>query len=289
MGRASHVLAPDPSVGAVPSAHAEPPHATVGTVAGTPVGTPLRARTLRPSVSAADHAAACGIDVRLAMLARSPLFAGLDDAALARVNARCHAVAMAPGEVVYRKGEEAERLIVVATGQLKLLEHTADGGEVVLDLCVPGSFLGGAPMLGDVAYAHDAHALTHGCLLVLAADVFEAVVRDEPTVALNALRLTSQRLRDAQRTVQALSRRPVETQLAATLLRLAARLGGPETPAARLELALSQVDLAAMSGTTPESVSRTFAAWHRRGLVERGRGWIELRDRAALEALAEGG
>ncbi len=239
-------------------------------------------------VSTADQAAMCGVDVRLAMLARSPLFAGLDDAALERVNDRCHAMATAPGDVVYRKGEPAERLYVVATGQLKLLEHDASGGEVVHDLCVPGSFLGGAPTLGDVAHAHDARALTHGCLLVLAAEVFEGIVRSEPTFALNALTLTSQRLRDAERTVQALSRRPVETQLATTLLRLAVRLGSTDAPARRLELALSQADLAAMSGTTPESVSRTFAAWQRRGLVARGRGWIELKDRAALADLAEG-
>ncbi len=233
-------------------------------------------------------AAACGVAVRLAMLARSPLFTGLDDAALGRVNERCRAAAMTPGGAIYRKGEPAEYLYVVATGQLKLLEPTADGGEVVLDLCVPGSFLGGAPTLGDIAYPHEARALTHGCLLVLAAEDFEGIVRAEPTVALNALTLTARRLREAQRTVQSLSRRPVEAQLAATLLRLAARLGTPEAPAGRLELALSQVDLAAMSGTTPESVSRTFGAWGRRGLIRRGRGWLEILDPETLEALAEG-
>lgn len=233
-------------------------------------------------------ATTCGVDVRLAMLARSPLFTGLDDAALARVNERCRAVATTPGGAVYRKGELAEHLYVVATGQLKLLEPTADGGEIVLDLCVPGSFLGGAPMLGDVAYPHEARALSHGCLLVLAAEVFEGIVRTEPVVAINALTLTARRLREAQRTVQSLSRRPVEAQVAAMLVRLAVLLGAPDVPARRLELALSQVDLAAMSGTTPESVSRTFGAWGRRGLIRRGRGWIELLDPEALEALAEG-
>ncbi len=235
-----------------------------------------------------SDATACGVGVRLAMLARSPLFSGLDDAALGRVNERCRAAAMTPGGAVYRKGEPAENLYVVATGQLKLLESTADGGEVVLDLCVPGSFLGGAPTLGDVAYPHEARALNHGCLLVLAAEVLEEIVRAEPVVALNALTLTARRLREAQRMVQALSRRPVEAQLAATLLRLAARLGTPDALARRLELTLSRVDLAAMSGTTPESVSRAFGAWGRRGLIRRGRGWIELLDPEALEALAEG-
>lgn len=244
-------------------------------------------RTAAPE-RAADGATSCGADVRLAMLGRSPLFSGLDTGALARVNERCQAVAIVPGQVVVRRGERAERLYVVATGQLKALDTTADGGEVVLDLYVPGSFLGGAPTLGDLTYPHEARALTAGCLLLLSAEAFDGIVRAEPVVALNALRLTSARLRDAQRTVQALSRRPVEAQLAATLRRLAARLGTPEAPARRLEFALSQVDLAGMSGTTPESVSRTLGAWQRRGLVRRGRGWIELVDPEAIEELAEG-
>jgi CRP/FNR family transcriptional regulator, nitrogen oxide reductase regulator len=230
----------------------------------------------------ADPAASCSVDVRLAMLGRTPLFAGLSRPELDAVNDHCRAVAALPGEAVFRTGDPAEALYVIATGQVKLLEHTADGRLVLLDLCVPGEFFGGTPALGDEAYAYDAHCAMRGCLLRLPARAFERLLHDLPRVALNALELTARRLREAQRTVQALSAASVKAQVAATLVRLADKLGAAD--AARIEVALTQADIAAMSGTTPESVNRVLRELRGAGLVEVGRGWFTLHDRAALEA-----
>ncbi len=234
-----------------------------------------------------EGAAACSVDVRLTMLARTPLFRGLEDHEIEGVNARCRARAVQPGELVFRWGEPAESLFVIATGQVKLMEHASDGRLVVLDLFGPGEFFGSAPALGDDAYTYDAQAVTAGCVLALSAETFERILHDVPLVALNALALTSQRLRDAQQTVHALSTLAVEAQVAATLLRLAAKFGEVGPAGTRLEAALTQVDLAAMSGTTPESVNRVLSAFRRRGLVDSGRGWFVLKDRAALEALKD--
>jgi CRP/FNR family transcriptional regulator, nitrogen oxide reductase regulator len=81
----------------------------------------------------------------------------------------------------------------------------------------------------------------------------------------------------------------VEGRLAAGLLRLARKVGVDDDAGTQLTERVSQVDLAAMTGTSPESVSRTFARWRAAGLVADGeRGW-RLPDVAALERLAEGG
>ncbi len=230
-------------------------------------------------------AASCTVDVRLTMLGRTPLFRGATPAELRLVNERCRAVAVRAGEVVVRAGDPAEDLFVVATGLVKLLEHTSDGRQVLLDVCVPGESFGSAPALGDEAYPHDAQAAADGCLLSLSAATFERLLHDLPSVAIAALELTSRRLREAQRAVQTLSTLPVEAQVADTLLRLAGKLD-PAGHAERIELPLTQADLAAMSGTTPESVNRVLGTLKRRGWVASGRGWFSLLDRAALASLA---
>ncbi len=231
-------------------------------------------------------AASCTVDVRLTMLGRTPLFGGATADELRRVNERCRAVAVTAGEVVFRAGERAEDLFVVATGAVKLLEHAADGRQVLLDLCVPGEAFGSAPALGDEVYPHDAQAVADGCLLSLSAATFERLLREMPSVALAALALTSRRLREAQRAVHTLSTLPVEAQVAATLLRLAAKLD-PAGDAERVALPLTQADLAAMSGTTPESVNRVLGTLKRRGWLASGRGWFSLLDRPALASLAQ--
>jgi CRP/FNR family transcriptional regulator, nitrogen oxide reductase regulator len=228
----------------------------------------------------------CSAAVRLEVLRRTTLFRTLDPAALRRVNEGCRAVAAEPGETILREGEPAQRLAVVATGAVKLLRHGADGKAVLLDVIVPGEWFGSLGALGDDVYRHDAVALRSGCLLMLSADTFRALLRDVPGVAEAALDLTAQRLREAQGAVRSLATLPVEGRLAATLLRLASKVGREGPEGVRLEVAPTQVDLAAMTGTTFESVSRVFASWRARGLIAATSEGPLLRDMEALAVLA---
>ncbi len=241
-----------------------------------------------PAHGADPEGAHCSAEVRLEMLGRTPLFRALDGAALAQVNERCTAVPCVPGETVHREGDPAERLFVVATGVVELLTHGAEGRRVLHDLIVPGETFGSLLVLGDDRYRHDAVALRSGCLLRISADTFHGLLREVPGVAEAALEVTAQRLRDAQRSVHDLSTLPVDGRLAATLLRLAAKTGERRPDGLHLGLPLSQVDLAAMTGTSPESVSRVFGRWRAAGWIATGGEGPVLRDSDALTALAEG-
>ena len=233
-------------------------------------------------------AAHCSADVRLEMLGRAPLFRALDDAALARVNERCSAVACLPGETIHHEGDPAERLFVVATGVVELLTHGAEGRRVLHDVVVPGESFGSLPVLGDDRYRHDAVALRPGCLLRISSGTFRTLLREVPGVAEAALEVTAQRLRDAQRSVHDLSTLPVDGRLAATLLRLAAKTGERRPDGLHVGQPLPQVDLAAMTGTSPESVSRVFGRWRAAGWIATGGDGPVLRDPDALAAVAEG-
>jgi CRP-like cAMP-binding protein len=238
--------------------------------------------------AARDAAAHCSADVRLEMLGRAPLFRALDEDALARVNERCSAVPCVPGETIHHEGDPAERLFVVATGVVELLTHGAEGRRVLHDVVVPGETFGSLPVLGDDRYRHDAVALRPGCLLRISSDTFRDLLREVPGVAEAALEVTAQRLRDAQRSVHDLSTLPVDGRLAATLLRLAAKTGEQREDGLHLGLPLPQVDLAAMTGTSPESVSRVFGRWRAAGWIATGGEGPVLRDAEALRSLAEG-
>lgn len=232
---------------------------------------------------AAGH---CSAAVRLEVLGRTTLFRTLAPDALQRVNAGCRALAAMPGETVVREGEPAERLFVVATGAVKLVRHGADGKAVLLDVVVPGEWFGSLGALGDDAYRHDAQVFRPGCLLALSAEAFRDLLREVPGVAEAALDVTAQRLREAQGAVRSLATLPVEGRLAAALLRLASKVGHEGPDGVRLEVAPTQVDLAAMTGTSFESVSRVFARWRARGLIATSSEGPLLRDLAALAVLA---
>jgi CRP-like cAMP-binding protein len=107
-------------------------------------------------------------------------------------------------------------------------------------------------------------------------------------VALAALEGVTLRLSRTQDAVHRLSGAPVERRLAAVLLLVADRVGEPWKDAILLQVPLTREDLAAMTGAATETVSRVISQWRREGLVETGRRWVAIRDRAALERLREG-
>lgn len=228
-----------------------------------------------------DPAAHCDAVVRLRMLGRARLFAGLDQDALGRVNAACRSVAIGAGALVFGAGDEAERIHVVATGSVKLLRHGADGSVSLVDLCLPGDDFGGLRVLGDERYEVDAVVAQPACLLVLEAATVERILVELPLVARNALAITAQRLRDARGSVHALATRPVIAKVAGALVRLAQRLGPDDT------IALTQAELAAMCGAAPESANRALRSLRGDGLVAVERGRLRVLDAARLAGIAE--
>lgn len=222
------------------------------------------------------------------MLSRAPLFRALDGDGLARVNARCRAVPCDPGEPIHHAGAPAEQLWVVATGAVKLTSGGPDGRPVLHDVVAPGDTFGTLRALGDETYLHDAVALRAGCLLVISSETFRTLLREVPGVAEAALEATARRLREAQSSVQDLSTLPVEGRLAATLLRLADKASEARPDGLHLSVAPSQTDLAAMTGTSAESVSRVFARWRSAGLIATGPAGPVLLDVARMRARARG-
>lgn len=228
----------------------------------------------------------CSIDLRLRILAGVPFFAGLSPGDLAGVNRLFHERGYEPGEIICYAGDPATHLYVVADGKVKLVQHAPGGQEVLLDILTQGDFFGSLTTLGDATHPDTAQAQTMSCVLSISAGDFQKVLQRYAPVALATLEILASRLRSANTTIGRLSAYPVESRLAATLLRLADKLGEARGNEILIQMPLSRQDLAAMTGTTTETVSRIMSQFRKRGLVHTGRQWVALRDRARLEALA---
>ena len=56
-----------------------------------------------------------------------------------------------------------------------------------------------------------------------------------------------------------------------------------------IQIPLSREDLAAMTGSTPETASRIMAQLQKQGLVETGRQWVAITNPEKLAEVARGG
>lgn len=167
-----------------------------------------------------------------------------------------------------------------------MLRPSFDGAEVLVDVVTPGTMFGSVAALGRSTYPDTAQALTVSCALRIPAIDFRAILAEHPDVALAVLDDLAGRLEQAQQTVRRLSGGTVEQRVASTLLALADRVGERRGDSVLLQLPLTRGDLAAMTGTTTESVSRTLSKLRRQGLVETGRRWTAVTDTEGLAALA---
>jgi CRP-like cAMP-binding protein len=228
----------------------------------------------------------CSVELRLDILRRVPFFGGLAPEDIATINRRFRERGYVAGETIYTAGDIAARLYVVAVGKVKVVRHTLAGQDVVLNVLAPGEFFGALSALGDAEYPDTAQALTPSCVLEIAAEDFQAILRRYPSVALAALDIVAERLRGAQAQIRQLSAEPATSRVAAALLALTRKLGEPHEGALLIQMPLSRDDLAAMTGATVETVSRIMSKLREDGIIRSGRQWVAIADADRLATLA---
>jgi CRP-like cAMP-binding protein len=241
--------------------------------------TPLEPEYIEPQM--------CTIDLRLIILHQLPFFKGLSHEVIAEINPLFREYGFETGETIYFAGDPAVKLYVVAAGKVKLLRHAPTGQEIVLDLLLPGDFFGTLPMLGEETYPDTAQAHTTSCVLTITGDDFQPILGRYPQVSLALLEIVSNKLREAREVIHQISASPVESRLAATLLKLAVKLGEQHNGELLIQLPLSRQDLADMIGATVETVSRIMSQFRKQKLIRSGRGWVAIIDREALAEVAE--
>lgn len=129
-------------------------------------------------------------DDRAGLLAATPLFQGVPPDGLERIAARSVEVAFEPGQVIARQGDVGSGLFVVASGAVRVVRD----GQTLATLG-PGEFFGELSVLDGLPRTAQVVAAEPTACLGLATWEFEAVVREQPEVALAVMRGLAGRLR----------------------------------------------------------------------------------------------
>src|SRR5262245_42225526 len=94
---------------------------------------------------------------RVAVLAQTPLFAGLRRRLLGRLAVRLFSKRYAAGELVFAEGEPGRALYVVASGQVEIVRG-AGGSEIVLDHFAAHSAFGELALVDELPRSASARA-----------------------------------------------------------------------------------------------------------------------------------
>jgi CRP/FNR family cyclic AMP-dependent transcriptional regulator len=130
-------------------------------------------------------------DRRVELLAAAGLFAEVDAAGMERIAARAIEVEFPADHVIARQGEIGTGFFMVVDGGVRVVRD----GEVLAHLG-PGEFFGELSVLDGRPRVAQVVADGPTTCLALATWDFEAVLREEPAVALAVVRELARRLRD---------------------------------------------------------------------------------------------
>lgn len=220
-------------------------------------------------------------------LKRAPMFAALPASTLADIGRFFIQSTHQTGDYIFFEEDIAHRLYLVQTGEVKLIKHSAGGQAVILQVFGAGETFGGIASLVGQKYPATAQAQTDVTVLSVSGETFRQIVHRYPDIAFSIIRVMGTRMMETQEQVRQLVAERVERRLARMLLKLADQVGVPVDEGVRIDMPITRQDLAEMTGTTLETVSRTVSRWRRDGIVEAGREEITITHPHGLVLIAE--
>jgi CRP-like cAMP-binding protein len=197
------------------------------------------------------------------------IFADLDAGALASLEQIAEARDFTAGAVIVSQEEAGEALFVLVRGKVKVVLYGESGREVILSIFkTPGDFFGEMSLLDDEPRSATVMAAERSRLLVLSRRGFQAHLAAHPRTALRVLTELSRRLRRADAVIGNLALLDVYGRLAGKLRELARSDGEEREDGVLIRQRPTQAEIAAMIGTSRETVSRALSELARRGYLE---------------------
>ncbi len=196
------------------------------------------------------------------------IFADLDAASVAALERLADVRDYPDGGVVVSQEDTGDALFVLVRGKVKVVLYGESGREIILSIFkVPGDFFGEMSLLDNEPRSASVIAAEASRLVVLSRKDFQAHIESHPRTALRVLTELSRRLRRADAVIGNLALLDVYGRLAGKLRELAAAEGEESDDGIVLRQRPTQAEIAAMIGTSRETVSRALSDLARRGYI----------------------
>lgn len=222
-------------------------------------------------------------------LQQTPLFQGIAAEQLLALANIAIPQTYGKGDTLFWQGDEGTGLFVVQSGRVKVFKLAPTGKEQILHIFSENEYFAEVPALDGGCFPASAAALEPTQVLFLPRSAFLMVLEQQPALAIALLSNFARHLRRLASLVDTLSFTEVPQRLAQYLLDLCDRTNGDSetgTPTDTIQLDLPKGQLAALLGTIPETLSRTFYKLSQAGLIEVEGTTVKLCDRKGLMQLA---
>ena len=219
-------------------------------------------------------------------LLSSPFFRSMRPEELDAIVAFATERRYARGETVISKGDPGSSMMAILAGRIRIGNVSQDGKEVTLNVIGPGEIFGEIALLDGKPRSADGVALEATTVMVVERrDFMPFLLRHEGLVE-RLLVVLCDRLRRTSIALEEIALFDLQARLARLLMKLSQDYGRPlPGGGVRIDLKLSQRDLATLVASSRETVNKQLRGWREQGVVEQSAGYLVVKDSAALTRL----
>ena len=201
------------------------------------------------------------------LLASVPLFASLKPHHLSELASKLTLRNYRRGATIFHKDDPGSTLYIIKTGQVKISAPSPEGEEAILAILTDGDFFGELSILDGKPRSATATAMETTSAFTLNRSDFLDVIHTKPELAIEILAALSERLRRTNLLLEDAFFLDMPGRLARQLLELAERHGLETDTGLKIDMRLTQHDLASAIGASRESVNRLLGQFQDQGLI----------------------
>ena len=202
-----------------------------------------------------------------ALLAKTSLFAGLDQPELLALGACAGRRTYQKGEHIFHQGDPGDAVFVLAEGRVKVIFASAEGDEMILATLQPPDVFGELALIDGGPRSASIQTLEPTTVLTLTRATLLELMARQPAVTDLVLRSLGRLVRRMMAQAGDLVFLDLHGRVAKLLLRLIEERNPRTEGSSSLELRLTQSDLAAMVGGSRQSVNQILHHFERRGYL----------------------
>ncbi|HHV81750.1 MAG TPA: Crp/Fnr family transcriptional regulator [bacterium] len=217
-------------------------------------------------------------DNKISILKEIPLFAGLGEDLLLKIEAISIEKSYKKGEIIILQDTSVEGLYILVSGRLRISRSSEDGRVKVLAILSPGDIIGEMSLLDDESASATVETMEDSRLILIRKEDFQAMLLRYPLVTIEIARILGRRLRSADKEIEELAFYSVKNRLIEALIDLANRHSERTSSGIRVSLRITHQDLADMVGSSRETITRIMNLLERDQLIVNEGGYIVIKD-----------
>ena len=204
----------------------------------------------------------------LEFLKNIPLFDELSDSDLAVIGDLTITQNYSKDTIIFMEAQQGEGCYYVQSGKVKILHTSLDGQEHIVHILGPGEVFAEVLLFQSIGYPATAVALEDSKIGMIKNHDLEQAVLRYPQLALQLIKILSQKLLQAQQSITALAFSDTSVRTAKKLIQLARQYGRKTGQGVEIDLSMTRQELANLVGTSRETVTRALSALKKSKIID---------------------